>query len=400
MASAATGQGLDHILGLILSKNNSVLAAKQLQLASKHKEDGSGYVREPSVKLNLFATPLETRNGPQRASVVVTQPIPWPKALRAEKHLAASKAQLKGEKLAILLLNLHFEAKILIYKYVECSTKLASKNQRIATLNSLSKVVLARFKLGQASQAEISRINIETAGLTQSVRRIEGKMREVHQQLKSLAGGKDVRSFLPSSPDPNWGKIDNFEPSKIDISTHPLLSSVNAKIELANAGIRQAEARRLPQFAASVSWFQINRANSMMLDSDAGKDAWAIGASVSIPIWGGKYNSMERSQLAMRTAAQLERKQRELDLRADIQSTYEQYRSTTDILAIFHSDILPQATQALNANRESYTQGNVTFERVIEDYIRVIKFEDQLIESKIKQASLKAAIDKLVGRQL
>ena len=137
-----------------------------------------------------------------------------------------------------------------------------------------------------------------------------------------------------------------------------------------------------------------------MAGSDAGKDAWAIGASVSIPIWSSKYDSMENSQIAKRSAAQFELKQRDLDLRAGINSVYEEYQSTKDISSMFRSDILPQAGQALKSDRESYTQGNVPFERVIENYIRVIKFEDQLIESQIKQATLKAAIEKLVGRGL
>ena len=400
IASPNGGDGIEQILGLIESQNNSVKAARQAQIASEHMQDGAGYLPDPTVKLNVFGSPIETRNGPQRSNIMITQPIPWPSALRVEEQLAASMARLKKEQIEILMLDLRFKAKALIYKYVELSEKLESKNKMIVTLNNLSRVVLGRLKLGAASQSEISRINIEVARLTQATRRVEAKMIEIQQKLASLTGGKDIAALLPTSLDPRWGKINKFDPSKIDLSSHPLIRLVNAKISSAEAGIEQAEVKRLPKFGASVSWFQIDEPNNAMVGSDAGKDAWSIGASVSIPIWSSKYDSIEHSQIAKRSAAQLELKQRDLDLRAGIKSVYEEYRSTKDISSMFRSDILPQAGQALKSDRESYTQGNVPFERVIENYIRVIKFEDQLIESQIKQATLKAAIEKLVGRGL
>lgn len=393
-------QQIFNIIRLIEENNNNIQSAKKHLSSSRYEQEGSGYFPNPIVKLNVFGSPIETRNGPQRFNIMVAQAIPWPSALRAEEQLATSMARLNQEQIEILLLDLKFKAKSIIYKFAELSEKLESKNKMIVTLNNLSKVVLGRLKLGAASQAEISRINIEVARLSQTLRLIEAKMVSLQQKLKSMAGGKDITHLLPKSIDKKWGQLEHIDPSKVDISSHPLIRLAKTKISSAQAGLDQAEAKRLPQFGASVSWFQIDEPNSAMAGTDAGKDAWAIGASVSIPIWSKKYESMEYSQIAKRSAAEHELSQQELDLRTGLQSVYEDFRSTSDVSSMFRSDILPQAIQALKSDRESYTQGNVPFERVIEHYIRVIKFEDQLIESQVKQATLRAAIEKLVGRSL
>lgn len=400
IASSSGDQGLEQILGLIKSQNNTLDAAKQNHLSSKHMASSTGYFPDPVVKLNVFGSPIETRNGPQRTNLMVTQPIPWPLALKAAENLAASMANLRMEQIEILLLDLTYQAKSMVFKYVELSEKLESKNKMIVTLSNLSKVVLGRIKVGGASQSEISRINIEVARLTQQARQIESKLLGIQQKLSSMAGGKSIAHLLPTSLNPSWGSSEGFNPETADLSTHPLVRLAKAKISSAQAGIEQAEVKRLPKFGASVSWFQIDQPTSGMSSADAGKDAWAVGASISIPIWSSKYDQVEHSSIAKRSAAQLELRQRELDLKAGIRSVYEEFKSTKDVSSMFRTDIIPQAYQTLKVDQESYTQGGVPFERVIENYIRVVKFEDQLIESRVKQATLKAAIEKLIARSL
>ena len=400
-ATASSGdQKINQILDIIIDQNILVKSAREAHLASKHIEHGSGFMPDPIIKLNFFGSPIETRNGPQKSNIMVTQNIPWPSTLRSEEQRSASMTRLKKEQIEAFILDLKFEAKSVVYKYAELSEKIESRNKMILTLNNLGKVVLSRIKLGEASQAEISRINIEIIKLTQNLRLIETKMMSLRLKLTSMTGGKDIVHLLPTFVDNKWGMIINIDPSKVNLSSHPRVLLAKAKIGLAQAELDQVKAKRLPKFGISASWFQIDEPNSAMTGPGAGKDAWAVGASVSIPIWSKKYDSMEYNQIARRSAAKYELSQQELDLRTEIKSTYEELQAANDISAMFRSDILPQANQALKADRESYTQGNVPFERVIENYIRVIKFEDQLLESQVKQATLIAAIEKLVGRSL
>ena len=395
-----SSQKVEKIVNLIKEQNYSIQATRQKYIASKHMAKVTGYFPDPTFKFNIFGSPIETRNGPQKFNVMLSQSIPWPSALKAEENLAVSQSEQLHEQTEILLLDLTFKAKSLIYKYVEFSEKIQSKNKMILSLKNLSKVALSRLKLGAASHREISRINIEIASLSQNLREIEANLISIQEQLRSMTEGKEIKSLLPTTIDNSWGRLPSIDPSNIDLSFHPLLRLAKSNINLVQAGLEKVRAKRLPMLGTSVSWFKIDKPDSSMGSAGEGKDAWAIGASVTIPIWSGKYDSMEHSQISKLSAVKYELTQRELELRSSIQRAYEELRSAIDISSMFKSDILPQADQVLRSNRESYTQGNVPFESVVDSYIRVIKFENQLIESQIKQATLRALIEKLVGRSL
>jgi len=393
-------QSIPEILSLIKSENNSILAARQALEASNFAKKGTGYIPDPFFKVNIFGSPIETRNGPQKSNVMLTQPIPWPSALRAEIDLATSKESLKREQLEILLLDLEYYAKSMIFKHVELTEKLKNKTRMVNTLNNLSKVVLGRLELGTASQSEISRINIEIATILQKIREIKAKNIEVENILKTLSGGKDVSALLPEKFEVQWGRLGQKSLQDLNIKSHPLIRLANAKVNTARAVIAQARAKRLPKIGASVSWFRIDKPQSIMGATDAGKDAWAVGASVSLPLWQGKYDSMENSSIAKLSESELELAQKQIELTEGINSIFENFKSVRDITTMYLNDILPQAIQTLKSESDSYSQGKSTFEKVIESYLRIVKFEDQLIENQVKQATLKAALEKMSGQSL
>ena len=325
------------------------------------------------------------------------QNIPWPSALNAEKKKATSLTNIKKFEVEILTLNTVFQAKVLIYRFLELVEKIEIKQKKIITLNNLNNVVLERLKLGTAKQSEISRINIEVAKITQSIRTMQADLIKIQNTLNSMAGDTDITPLMPNKIAANFGDIRNFHPENVDLSSHPLIKFFEEKSRNAQAEIDLAEVNHLPRIKTSLSWFKIDSSNAPMNTSTNGKDAWLIGASISIPIWGEKYNSIDRSQISKRATAELNISQQKINLQNDLKNLYEEYLSISDVLKIFTTDIIPQANQVLTSNKESYTQNNVSFERIIEDYLQVIKFEDQLIETRIKQAILKSSIEKTIG---
>ena len=399
-ALSAVGGGQKQILALVASHNKSIEAARQAFIASSHLEKAAGYFPDPTIKINIFGSPLETRNGPQRTNINISQSIPWPSAMKAEERLAASTTKINAEQAKILLLDLIFQAKALIYEYAEISEKVESKKSMILMLEKLSHVVLGRLRHGGASPGEISRLNIEIASLAQSLKVIQGRKTEIQQNLKALTGGKDVVEYLPKSLDLLYSKIGPFKPEKVEISSHPILARANAEIDAANAAVVQADVKQLPSFGASLTWFQIDDFDSIFKDNRPSKDAWAIGASVSVPIWRRKYEMTKKGMFAKLSAAKLELHQRELELRTGIESVYAQLQMTSQVSSIFKSDILPQAMLALRASRESYAQGNINIEQVIKNHIQIVKHKDELIANQTKEGLLKAALEKLIGRDL
>lgn len=392
--------GMDKIIELIKSKNIPLQTMQKLEDAYGHIETGSAYYPDPNVKISYFLSPIETRNGPQRFNLMISQSIPWPSSLNSEQLLASHSTEAKKHQKELFLLELIYNTKLLIFKNLELRKKQANKQKMAATLSKLNNVVLGRLKLGRASQAEISQINIEIAKLSQAMRLISSKQMDIKQKLRSMTGGENIEQLLPDEFNTSWQQLNGFDPSQLKLEDHPAIKLANAKVKRALAVVERQKSKRLPKLGASISWFQIDPTDSVMPNSDSGKDAFAIAASVSLPIWSGKYDAMEHGNTAKLTAVQLELKQTELELKTQIASIYEEFIAAGEVSSIYANDIIPQAVQALESDRESYTQSGVTFEKVISNYIRVIKFEDLLIESQVKQAILKAYLQKLAAMSL
>lgn len=398
--SLSVNQKINKIIALIKSRNGSMKAVQDLHGSAKSKEGASAYFPDPVLKVNVFGAPIETRNGPQNFNIVLNQGIKWPSVLEAEQKYAASLVMQERYGLEEFDLKLIYKAKALIYEYSQLASKLENKKKIIITLTKLNKVALNRLKLGSTSQAELTRINIEVVKANQQKKAIQSKMLAIRQKLRAMAGGLDVSHLLPTNIDSRWGSVRSLDPFKIDLSHHPLLKKGQAKVNHALARVAQVKARRLPKLGVSLSYFQIGESKAAMPSSETGKDAWAVGASITLPVWRGKYDSIESAQILEESAKSHSLKQQELDLRASISSTYEELKSVKAISSMFKNDILPQANQTFKSDQDSYAQGQTDFDKVIGNYIRVIRFENQWIDSLLKQALLKAQLERLVAAKL
>ena len=380
--------------------NPQIKASKEAARSATYKAKGTGYIPDPMVKFNYFGSPIETRNGPQRSNVMLSQQIPWPQTLGAMERQAESMASVESEKTNLLLLDVSFQIKALVFKSVLLNKKINNKKRMLSSLENLIEVVLARLKVGGSSQAEISRINIEMAKLSQDIRSLEAKLLSTGSNIKKLIGSNDGALSLPEGLSPDWISLpSSFKVDSISFDAHPMTQINKRKIEKASASIEFERSKRLPMMGLSATWFQIDEPEGIT-NPDGGKDAWAIGASISIPIWSSKYSALESSSISERSSAQASLANAELDLRTKLSNLYDEFQSTKDIVSIFKSDILPQASQSLKANQKSYQQGNVPFDRVIDDYLRLIKYEDRLEDNLTKLATLRAGIEKVLGRSI
>ena len=399
LAKTSTSQDkLTNLLKIAEENNPQIKAAREVARSSSYKAKGTGYFPDPMVKFNYFGSPIETRNGPQKSNLMLSQQIPWPQTLGSMERKAESMASVEREKANLVLLDVSFGLKSLIFKNIQLRKKISSKKLMRSSLVNLIEVVLARLKVGSSSQAEISRINIEMAKLSQDIRALETKLYATKHDIKKLLGTNNGDLSLPESLSDNWLTLPkDFNVNSSSFESHPITQLNRRKIEKASANIEFERSKRLPMMGVSATWFQIDEPEGLT-SPNGGKDAWAIGASISVPIWSGKYSALENSSIAERSSAQAELRNAELELKTKLFNLHDEFKSTEDIVTIFKSDIIPQANQSLRTNQKSYQQGSVPFDRVIDDYLRLIRFEDRLEDNLAKLATLRAGIEKVLGR--
>ena len=78
--STCNAAGNDNLAGLVqtaLEQNSEILAARSRLTESTEKIRQAGTLPDPKLGMEYFLQPIETRTGPQEASISLSQSIPW-----------------------------------------------------------------------------------------------------------------------------------------------------------------------------------------------------------------------------------------------------------------------------------------------------------------------------------
>ena len=96
---------------------------------------------------------------------------------------------------------------------------------------------------------------------------------------------------------------------------------------------------------------------------------------MSIPIWHHKYDSIDRE--ASRRHAASHASIDEVLLRYDsrLRDLWEQTKTFAETANLYESTIIPDARQTLEVDIQSYANGSVEFDRVIEDFRTLLTLE-------------------------
>ena len=111
--------------------------------------------------------------------------------------------------------------------------------------------------------------------------------------------------------------------------------------------------------------------------SEDGSDNWAITFGFNIPLWHQKIRAGIREARHRLTASQHEYVAARNGVYFDIEDALSQVQAQRDLADIFQKTIIPQARQAYEVSRASYTAGNTDFLLVIDNWQKWLVFTIQ-----------------------
>ena len=85
---------LEELVRITLEQNNEILSAESRVVEATEKIRQAGSMPDPQLGFEYFLEPIETRTGPQEASVSLKQSVPWPGRLSLDKNLKEKEAEI------------------------------------------------------------------------------------------------------------------------------------------------------------------------------------------------------------------------------------------------------------------------------------------------------------------
>ena len=208
-------------------------------------------------------------------SVAFTQPLPWPGKRGLRKDVAALNVDLSKATQSRVRLGLEADVRRAYAALLLVRGQQALQAQQSLFLEQAEQLARTRYEVGQGSQSELLRAQLERTRLQQAAWALEAEERT------TLAALNRLRQHDPADPFPTTASLlDSPEPELLSpeaLETRsPELAGARASVQQTERQLELAKLDRRPDFAITAGLMPRGGFDPM----------WLVGVSISLPIWG------------------------------------------------------------------------------------------------------------------
>lgn len=367
---------LEELEQTALNQNPNLVRLYREYLAASSRSRYVDELPDPNVGANVFIEPIETAAGSQRANITVNQTIPWLSKLSAEEQRAcfeamAISADYRAERLRVLAgVRTGWYRLYVIDKQIETT----NANQQL--LESLIDIANAKVATGTASQGDVLLGTLELSRLEERLLTYHRQRTAVEAEVNRLVTQEaETRISVPETipvQSPQWTAGEIYQ---VALESQPDFQAAQLRTQATRWGIEVARLSRRPSVTLSANYFPTDDNRPISPFVNVGENPWSLGVHMSIPINNEKYSSMQ-DEATWKHFASHDSLQALFDrYDALIVDLLTEARRADETAVLYQETILPQARQTLQADQESYSNGTVEFDRVVQDYRNLLTLE-------------------------
>jgi len=355
---------LRDLLAEVLERNPEIAAARAHASALGERPAQARALPDPTASLTAYALPPETRVGPLRAMLSVSQKMPWGGTLPLREE-AAAKAAAAGESgtEAVKLARMS-EARALYHEigFLDAERRITEADRE--TLIHYQELARSRYAAGIGIQQAVVKLQAE-------ITKDETKLLDIRKRRVSVATRLNVLRDLPETAEmpevvmgaPSEVTVDAAELVRLAESRRPELAAASAETERAEALVGLARKDSRPSFTVGLTYGLVeNRqdaAGRAMPPEDNGVDDLGFLVGVSIPVWRDKVSA--GVQEGLETVRSSEEKTRIVAarIRGDVDDLSGRLPLTWTHLRLLEDVLTLQAEESLRSAESAYAAGSL-----------------------------------------
>jgi outer membrane protein TolC len=358
-----------------LANNPGLVSSYHNWLATVERVPQARAMPDPRLSFGYFLSEVETRVGPQRARVGIAQPLPAPGKRSARAEVAVKSAQVAHaayEASARAVVN-RVESAWWEYWYLARATGVTEENA--ALLKQLEGVLRTKYTVGTTRNSALIKAQVELGKLENRLAELRDLRAPLSAKLATAIGRAPAKVLPWPTDEP---------PSRAD--AHLDYDDLLAKAEGQNPSLKQAElqasrataARELARveqrvdFGVSLDYVFTDESTAAM--SESGKDPFAIGFSIGLPIARERRRAAVREAEATESAARLTHEDRRNELALALKLAVFGYRDAARRVSLYDGTLLPQARQAFEVTRTAFEADRATSLDLIDAQRTLLEF--------------------------
>jgi outer membrane protein TolC len=354
------------LLGILLEEHPSIRWAKAQWRSGMERVSQERSLPDPLLAFRVFAPTPETRVGPQRQGLEISQGIPW----RGKRALQGERAEHQAESIAWQVRDLErdliADLKQAYFDAGYLQEALAINTEEMALLERFEAIALRRYATGEGIQQSVIKVQTDISRLADREISLKERLDAVSRRIAELIGRPEEGLELePISLSLLELEYDSLDLEREAGELHPEIRGAQAQIKAAGAWSKRRRLEGRPDFRIGLGYTRVtDREDDPALlnpPDENGKDSLAFTVGINLPIYrerihGGVAEAEESLQAGLHM---LERTRDRL--RFEVQESILKLRALGERARLYRDVLIPQAEESLGSAEASYSTGRQDF---------------------------------------
>ncbi len=371
-----------------LQRNPDLAKSRSLTEAEQERVPQSKALPDPNLSLGIQNDGFkDLQIGKMETSfyqVMLTQPLPWPGKRGKRGEIASTSVEIAKVGVDRTRLSLEADVKRAYYGLLLVRDQLALLEEQAKFLEQAQAVTKVRYEVGQGSQADLLRAQLERNRLNQSRKGLLGQEKGLVAALNRLRG---ITEMVPIPTSRSLASV-AVAPRTVQEALAQA-ESASPELKAARLGVRQAEQNldlakleRRPDFAVSAGVMPRGSLDPM----------WQVGFAISLPVWSKNKQQRAVSEQEWRRRSQGSEVESVHNLLVQrVQERSAQLDAALETLGIYRGGLLIQSEASFRATMVQYEAGRVPFLSVLETLNGWVADQSGMLQTLAQAVALQIA---------
>jgi outer membrane protein TolC len=387
---------LDLLIKEILSSNPELQAARKRWEAMQKRSGQESALPDPTVRLGWASagSPLPGAGlGTEPTAnlgIEVGQLFPFPGKRDLRGAVAYQEARVESFAFQGTELNLVSKLKSAFYElqFLYDALDVIARNRNL--LGQLSKVAENRYSVGEATQQDLIKSQIEISLLeTRALeleRRKQSTVAEINFLLDRNTGASLGRPEAAAADIPPLPDFDRLEHRAMEAS--PMLRAQRADVDERQVGLDLSRREYYPDIEVMGGYFNMGSMKAM----------YEVRVQMNIPIYFARKQRLGVEEAAARLGeARQTYRSNEQAVSFQLKDQYLAAENYRKLMELYSKLIIPQASTALESSLNSYTAGKLDFLSVLSNFTIILENELKFYEARAQLLKSISNLAELTG---
>ena len=378
------------------AENNPGLQAGYAEFeAALQKVPQANALPDPALSFGYFISPVETRVGPQRAKLSLSQMFPWFGTLRAQADVAALEAEARYQEFLDERNSLYYRVADAWYPLFELGRWKEIEQENIDILQSFKSIAVSRLESGEGDMTDVLRVDIMRNNALSSLsilKKNEKPLLTAFNRLLNRDENEEVE--LPDSLDTDYLPAGSDKDSILH--RNPAIKAFDLKVEAGEAGEEAARRQGLPKLGLGLDYVIVGERTDMSV-ADNGRDVLMPMVSVSIPVYRNKYKARVREAQLMQKSYTLQKEEYANSLISYYEMALYELQRQKELIELYGVQI-QESRQALRLLVSAYSNSGKEFEEVLRMQQQMLEYRKMKASAEAEYRTALARLNYLTGK--